>query len=100
MHLEPVRQSRGVSVGKLFREMFMLKSGFVVALLMIFMSAAQADTTAPTSQGATSVQGNLDANKSNGNADKELTIAQKNITADRSSRSDNAMSGGSARSGR
>ena len=47
-----------------------------------------------------SVQGNLDANKSNGNADKELTIAQKNITADRSSRSDNAMSGGSARSGR
>jgi hypothetical protein len=80
--------------------MFMLKSGLVVALLMTFMSVAQADTAAPTSQGATSVQGNLDANKSNGNADKGLTTAQKNITADRSSRSDNAMSGGSARSGR
>ncbi len=57
-------------------------SSLAAALLFAFVSSAYADTqTSPTSQGATSVQKNLDANKSKGQADKGLNNALTHITA-------------------
>lgn len=64
----------------------MIKSGLVIsALLLLSASVANAETTpppAPGSQGAASVQRNLDANKSGGKADKGLTNAEQRITAE------------------
>jgi Skp family chaperone for outer membrane proteins len=61
-------------------------SHLVAALLFASVSVAHAaDTsgkpTQPAAQGATSVQNNLDADKSDGKADKGLTTAKTNITA-------------------
>jgi len=63
----------------------MIKSSLVVtALLFASLSIAHAETTDTStgSKGAASVDKNLDANKSNGKADKGLTNAEKHITAD------------------
>lgn len=61
-------------------------SHLVTALLFASVSVAHAQEgsgqpTQPAAQGATSVQNNLDANKSKGKADKGLNTAEKNITA-------------------
>lgn len=61
-------------------------SHLVTALLFASVSVAHAQEatgqpTQPATQGATSVQNNLDANKSNGKADKGLNTAETNITA-------------------
>ena len=60
-------------------------STLLAALLFASISAAYAETsgqpTQPTSTGATSVQNNLTANKSNGKADQGLNTAETNITA-------------------
>ncbi len=62
----------------------MIKTSHLVAALL-FASASVAHAagqpTQPAAQGAASVQKNLDANKSDGKADKGLTTAEKNITA-------------------
>ena len=72
------------------KENCMIKQGLVIsALLLLSASVANAATapatTTPTatpgSQGAASVQKNLDANKSGGKADKGLTNAEAHITA-------------------
>lgn len=64
----------------------MIKQGLVIsALLLLSASVANAAETTPPatpgSQGAASVQKNLDANKSGGKADKGLTNAEAHITA-------------------
>ncbi len=60
-------------------------STLLAALLFASISVAHAETsgqpTQPASTGATSVQNNLTANKSDGHADKGLNTAEKNITA-------------------
>lgn len=62
----------------------MIKPGLVISALLFFTAsianAATTETT-PASQGAASVQKNLDANKSKGKADKGLTNAEAHITA-------------------
>lgn len=63
----------------------MMKSGLVIsALLLLSASVANADTppAAPGSQGAASVQKNMDADRSGGKADKGLTNAEEHITAE------------------
>lgn len=59
----------------------------IAAILSASVSVAYAETsgqpTQPASQGAASVEKNLDANKSGDKADKGLTTAEKNITAKR-----------------
>ena len=64
----------------------MIKPSFVIsALLLLSASVANAAETTPPvtpgSQGAASVQSNLDADKSGGKADKGLTNAETHITA-------------------
>ena len=61
-------------------------SHIVAALLLGSVSIAHAQDPSgqpaqPATQGAASVQNNLDANKSNGKADKGLNTAETNITA-------------------
>lgn len=59
-------------------------STLLAALLFASVSVAHAETSDPTqpaSTGATSVQNNLTANKSNGKADQGLNTAETNITA-------------------
>ncbi len=60
-------------------------SHFIAAVLSASVSVAQAETSGqpvqPASQGAASVEKNLNVNKSGGKADKGLTTAEKNITA-------------------
>lgn len=60
-------------------------SQFIAAILLASVSVAHAETSGqpvqPASQGAASVEKNLDVNKSGGKADKGLTTAEKNITA-------------------
>jgi hypothetical protein len=57
----------------------------IAAILLASVSVAYAETSGqpvqPASQGAASVEKNLDANKSGGKADKGLTTAEKSITA-------------------
>lgn len=61
----------------------MIKLSLVIsALLLSSASIANAATAPATPAGAAHVQANLDANKSNGNADKGLTNAEAHITAD------------------
>lgn len=63
----------------------MIKASLVIsALLLSSASIANAATApaAPATQGAASVQANLDANKSDGNAVKGLTNAEAHITAE------------------
>lgn len=63
----------------------MIKQSFVISALLLSASVAYAAETTPPatpgSQGAASVQKNLDANKSGGKADKGLTNALEHITA-------------------
>lgn len=60
-------------------------STLLTALLFASVSFAHAETSGqpaqPAATGAASVQRNLDANKSNGNADKGLNTALSHITA-------------------
>jgi hypothetical protein len=68
------------------RENHMIKQGLVIsALLLLSASVANAAETTPPvtpgSQGAISVQKNLDADKSGGKADKGLTNAETHVTA-------------------
>ncbi len=60
-------------------------SHLTAALLFVSASVAYAETSVqqsqPAPQGATSVQNNLDANKSGGHADKGLTNALSHIQA-------------------
>jgi hypothetical protein len=64
----------------------MIKPSLVIsALLLLSASVANAETTtpaAPGSQGAASVQKNIDADKSGGKADKGLTNAEEHITTE------------------
>jgi hypothetical protein len=63
----------------------MIKPSLVISTLLLFSaSIAHAATTPaePGAQGAASVQKNLDANKSKGQADKGLTNAEARITAE------------------
>jgi len=69
------------------KELFMIKMSHIVAALLAgSVSVAHAQDTSgqpaqPATKGATSVQSNLDANKSSGKADKGLNTAETNITA-------------------
>ncbi len=63
-----------------------IKMAHVVAALVfgsvsVAHAATQGQPSQPASQGATSVEKNLDANKSGGKADKGLNTAEKHITA-------------------
>ena len=68
------------------KENCMIKQGLVISALLL-LSASVANAAEPTppatpgSQGAASVQKNLDADKSGGKADKGLTNAEAHITA-------------------